>query len=58
MHSLVWLKLYETSGPNYNLIQEFSTVHNNVLISQFKDNPGAEIRLWYAQEMDKTLYQW
>jgi len=41
-----------------NLIQDLATPHNNVLIAQFKDNPDARIKLWYAADQDQGRYQW
>lgn len=41
-----------------NLIQDLATPHNNVLIAQFKGCDNVEIKLWYARNMDKALYQW
>lgn len=41
-----------------NLIQDLATPHNNVLISAFKDCHEAQIKLWYAVDMDQSRYQW
>jgi len=41
-----------------NLIQDLATPHNNVLISGFKGYHEAQIKLWYAQDMDQSRYQW
>jgi glycosyltransferase involved in cell wall biosynthesis len=40
-----------------NLIQDNSTPHNNVLIAAFNDCHEAQIKLWYAMEMDKGMLQ-
>jgi len=41
-----------------NLIQDLATPHNNVLIAQFKNRPDVDIKLWYAQDIDQSRYQW
>jgi glycosyltransferase involved in cell wall biosynthesis len=41
-----------------NLIQDLATPHNNVLIEQFQGRADVNIKLWYAREYDKSLYQW
>lgn len=41
-----------------NLIQDLPTPHNNVLIEQFKSCAEVDIKLWYAQGMDASRYQW
>lgn len=41
-----------------NLVQDLATPHNNVLIAAFKDCHEAQIKLWYARDMDQSRYQW
>jgi glycosyltransferase involved in cell wall biosynthesis len=41
-----------------NLVQDLATPHNNVLIAAFKDCNEAQIKLWYARDMDQSRYQW
>ena len=41
-----------------NLVQDLATPHNNVLIAQFKDNPDVKLKIWYAVDQDRGLYQW
>jgi glycosyltransferase involved in cell wall biosynthesis len=41
-----------------NLVQDLATPHNNVLIAMFKDCHEAQIKLWYARDMDQRRYQW
>lgn len=48
----------QTQRAIINLIQDLATPHNNVLIEQFRDLPGVEIKLWYSMGQDTERYQW
>lgn len=49
----------EVTNKPINLIQDVATPHNNVLIKAFIDSQkGDKIRLWYAQDEDRSRYQW